>query len=94
MQNEDQLDRALASLGSAKGPVLSDDFMDGVWMRAGQMEEAAGQRRRLALMAGMAVIGLGTGFGTVQAPAYAEPASYQLIDGTDLSPAVLLHVTP
>lgn len=94
MHHDDHLDRALKSLGNVAAPSLSGDFMDGVWLRAGQMEQAAGQRRRLALMVGMAFIGLGTGIGVVQAPASAEPASYQLIDGADLSPSALLHVEP
>ena len=49
MHHDDHLDRALKSLGNVAAPSMSGDFMDGVWLRAGQMEQAAGQRRRLAL---------------------------------------------
>jgi hypothetical protein len=75
-------------------PAPPDGFMDGVWMRAGQFQEVSARRTRLALFAAMAFVGLGAGFGTTQAPANAEPAAYQLVDGADLSPATLLHVEP
>lgn len=94
MQNTEHLDRAFRILGNARAPAMSEDFMLGVWVRAGQMEEEIAQRRRLAVMVGMAFVGLTTGFGTIQAPAYAQPQAYQLIEGADLSPAALLHVEP
>lgn len=94
MRNDHQLDNALARLGTMPEPALPDDFMDGVWMRAGQFQEVSARRTRMALFAAMAFVGLGAGFGTTQAPANAEPAAYQLVDGADLSPATLLHVEP
>lgn len=94
MQNDDDLDLALAKLGAPPEPMLPDGFMDGVWLRAGRLEEMGTRRTRLALFAAMAFIGLGAGFGTTQTPAKAEVASYRLIDGADLSPASLLHVEP
>jgi hypothetical protein len=39
-------------------------------------------------------VGLGAGFSTTHTPARAETAGNRLIDGTDLSPAALLHVEP
>ncbi|AMG75159.1 hypothetical protein [Sphingopyxis granuli] len=94
MRNEQRLDNALARLRSSADPALPDGFMDGVWMRAGQMEALSAQRTRFVLFAAMAFIGLGAGFGTTQAPAHAEPAGYQLVEGANLSPAALLHVEP
>ncbi len=93
MQNDD-VNLALAKLATMPQPPLPDGFMDGVWMRAGKMEELSVRRTRLAVFAVMAFVGLGAGFGATQAPAYAGPASYQLVDGADLSPASLLHVEP
>ncbi|TNE43082.1 MAG: hypothetical protein EP345_04710 [Sphingomonadales bacterium] len=75
-------------------PSVSDDFMDGVWMRAGQLEERSSERARLALFAAMAFVGLGAGIGATAAPASAETAGFRLVDGADLSPAALLHVEP
>ena len=94
MHNDDHVDLALAKLRAIPDPVLPDGFMDGVWMRAGRFEEMSSRRTRLGLFVAMAFIGLGAGFGTTQAPVHAEPASYQLGDGADLSPASLLHVEP
>lgn len=94
MQSEETLNATLAMLGAQKTRALPEGFMDGVWMRAGQLEEIAARRTRLALLLGMAFIGLGVGFGAPQTAAHAEPAVYQLVDGADLSPAALLHVEP
>lgn len=94
MRNDYPLDNALAELGAAPDPALPGGFMDGVWMRAGQIEEVSTRRTRLALFAAMAFIGLGAGVGASQAPVNAEPAGYQLVGGGDLSPAALLSVGP
>lgn len=94
MRDEHRLDKALARLGSGSGGAIPEDFMDGVWMRAGRLEEVSARRTHLVLFAAMAFIGLGAGFGTTRAPANAEPAGYQLVEGADLSPAALLHVEP
>lgn len=94
MQDENRLDIALASLGSVRDPVPPEGFMDGVWMRAGRLEEVSARRGRLAFFAAMTFIALGAGFGTTQAPGNAQPPHYRLIDGADLSPAALLHVEP
>ncbi|OJW73692.1 MAG: hypothetical protein BGO57_14860 [Sphingomonadales bacterium 63-6] len=94
MRDEHRLDKALTLLGSGSERAIPEDFMDGVWVRAGRLEEASVRRTRLALFVAMAFIGLGAGFGTTQAPANAEPAGYQLVEGADLSPAALLHVEP
>lgn len=94
MHDESRLDMTLASLGARQRPSLPEGFMDGVWMRAGRQEEVSRGRFRLVLMAGMALIGLGSGFGITQAPARAEASGYSLMDGSELSPASLLHVEP
>ncbi len=94
MHDDKRLDMALNGVGDAQTPTMPDGFMDGVWTRVGQMEEASAARRRLALMGGMTVIGLGAGFGTIHAPAYAEMADVRLVDGADFSPAALLNVEP
>jgi len=94
MRNEQRLENALASLRSSADPVLPDGFMDGVWLRAGHLEEASARRTRLSLFAAMSFVGLGAGFGTTQAPANAEPVGYQLVEGANMSPAALLHVEP
>lgn len=90
MDSETRIDRALSAFGTADIGTLSDDFMDGVWLRAGQMAEAVEVRRRLALFAAVFVTGLGAGFATTQSPAQAEEPAYQLVAGEDLSPASLL----
>lgn len=100
MDQETRLNEALQSFGQSFGPSLGttasgelpDGFMDGVWLRAGEMAEAANARRRVALFAAIFVAGLGGGFGTIQTPAPAGPQSHLLFAGADLSPAVLLHV--
>jgi len=94
MHEDDHVNLALEKLAATPDPALPDGFMDGVWMRAGQLEERTSRRTRSLLFAGMAVIGLGAGFGTAQTPAQAEPAGFQLVEGADMSPASLLHVEP
>ena len=94
MNKNELLEHALADLGNMPAPSVSDGFMDGVWMRAGQLEERSPERTRLALFAAMAFVGLGAGIGATAAPASAEAASFRLVDGADLSPAALLHVEP
>ena len=94
MADNEKLNLALQRLREAPDPALPEAFMEGVWMRAGKLEQVRGARTRLALFTAMAFIGLGVGFGTTQSPARAERANYQLIEGSDLSPASLLHVQP
>lgn len=96
MRNQDDqpVERALATWAAMPDPALPEGFMDGVWMQAGQLEEMASRRTRLALFAVMAFVGLGAGFGATQTPAKAQTAHYQLVEGADLSPASLLHVEP
>lgn len=94
MAQNEKLNLVLQRLRAAPDPALPEGFMDGVWMRAGKLEQVSGARARLALITAMAFIGLGAGFGTTQSPARAERANYQLIEGSDLSPASLLHVQP
>lgn len=92
MDQETRLDRALHALGSSPPGSPTDGFMDGVWLRAGQLAEAAEARRRLALFAAVFVTGLGAGFWTIQEPAEPLAPDYQLVEGADLSPAALLHL--
>ncbi|WP_147395435.1 hypothetical protein [Altericroceibacterium spongiae] len=92
MKQDHRLNEALQSLGDNDPDRLPDGFMDGVWQRAGEMVEAMNTRRRLALLAAIFVAGLGGGFGTIHAPGRAEPEAQPLFAGSDLSPAVLLHV--
>lgn len=89
-----QMDRALQRLKAATEPELPEGFMDGVWMRASELEQVSATRTRLAMYLAMAFIGLGAGFGTTQSTARAEQVSYQLAEGVDLSPAALLHIQP
>lgn len=93
-QDDNPVERALAAWAAMPDPATPDGFMDGVWMQAGQLEEKASRRTRLALFAAMAFVGLGAGVGTTQTPARAETANYRLVEGADLSPASLLHVEP
>ncbi|MDX1581206.1 MAG: hypothetical protein R3360_06235 [Alphaproteobacteria bacterium] len=90
MDSETKIDTALCAFGRADTSDVPDDFMGGVWLRAGQMGEAVEARRRLALFAVVFVTGLGAGFVTMQSPAQAEAPAYQLVVGEDLSPASLL----
>lgn len=91
MKGDNEVDLALAKICSPADPLTPNGFMDGVWLRAGQLEEVAAHRSRLALFAVIGLIGLGAGFEVTLAPAQAKPAQYHLIDGFDLSPASLLH---
>lgn len=94
MQDDSRLDMALKGVSGSDGAAIADDFMDSVWMQAGRLEEMSARRRRLALMGVMIFVGLGAGFSTTHTPARAESTGNRLIDGTDLSPAALLHVEP
>ncbi|GGD65050.1 hypothetical protein GRI62_11610 [Erythrobacter arachoides] len=94
MADNERLNRALQWLGAVPDPSLPEDFMGGVWMRAGKLEQVDATRTRVALFTAMAFIGLGAGFGTSQSPARESQTNYQLIEGADLSPASLLHVQP
>lgn len=92
MEQETRLDEALRQLGRRPPGPVPDGFMDGVWLRAGEMAEAANARRRLALFAVIFIAGLSGGIGAVGALAQAEPPFDQTFTGANLSPAVLLHV--
>lgn len=94
MDNNSHLDASFAALGSTANTAVPDGFIDGVWQRAGQLQERADSRRRLALFCGLFFIGLGAGFSTIQTPASASVAPYQLGLIDDLSPSALLHVEP
>ncbi|WP_374406189.1 hypothetical protein [Pelagerythrobacter sp.] len=73
---------------------VSDDFMDGVWERAGRLQARREARGRLMLLACLAIVGLGAGATVAQAPAYAEPRTYVVSSEAHLSPAALLQVEP
>lgn len=75
-------------------PSLPDDFMAGVWERAGALAGRRERRMRAALFATLAMVGLGTGIGTVQAPALAAEPRYAFADDARLSPTALLHAYP
>jgi hypothetical protein len=93
MDQETRLNQALGALRGKQSSDLPDGFMDGVWVRAGQLAEAADARQRLALFAIIFVVGWGAGFGTIQVPAgLAESTAHETFAGTNLSPAALLHV--
>jgi hypothetical protein len=94
MDNNSHLDASLAALGASATAAAPDGFLDGVWQRAGQLQERADGRRRLALFCGLFVVGLGAGFGTIHTPTAANSAPYQLDSIDDLSPSALLHVEP
>lgn len=96
MRDDQYLDGALCSLASQAQSEMPADFMDGVWQRAGQLGEIADQRRRLALFAGLLVVGLGAGVGTNELPypygATTQQTGGSFMAGEQLSPAALLHV--
>jgi hypothetical protein len=96
MTDHPSLDEALASLSGQGFAPAPEDFMDGVWQRAGQLGEIAERRRRTALFAGLFIIGLGAGVGTTGIPyGYGAPqhgAVYDFAASEQLSPAALLHV--
>jgi len=90
MDDNSQLDGALSSLAIIAAE--PEGLFDGVWQRVGQIQERIERRHKLALFAGLFVVGLGSGFGVAQDPAAANPAPYQLIAADQLSPSALLHV--
>lgn len=94
MRND--LDAMLGRLASQATGGVPDDFMEGVWERAGQLGEIAERRRRTAMFAALFVVGLGAGVGTTEWPsAYGlttHDRDSSLLAGERLSPAALLHV--
>ena len=55
MRNNQTLDAMLGTLGTQDSFKVPDDFMTGVWQRAGQLGEIVERRRRMALFAGLFV---------------------------------------
>lgn len=92
IQKRPDLDASFAFLARSAKADLSDGFYDGVWQRAGQLQERNEGRQRLALFCGLLVVGLGAGFGTTGMTVLANPAPIELSAADDLSPATLLHV--
>lgn len=96
MRDNQTLDAMLGTMASRGAGDVPPDFMHGVWQRAGQLGEIADQRRRMALFAGLFVVGLAAGAGTSGWPAqFGQPAGIvgeSLVGGEALSPAALLHV--
>lgn len=88
------LDALFATLAEAARSDLPDGFYDGVWQRAGQLQEKAEGRQRRVLFCALLVVGLGAGFGTAGTDELANRASFQLSAADILSPAALLRVTP
>lgn len=88
------LDASFAILAKAARLDLPAGFYDGVWRRAGQLQEKAEGRQRRVFLCGLLVVGLGAGFGTTGTGALANTASFQLSAADNLSPAALLRVTP
>tara|TARA_R110000782_G_scaffold268689_1_gene365466 strand:+ start:2456 stop:2737 length:282 start_codon:yes stop_codon:yes gene_type:complete len=93
MTEDDPLDTVLRSMGEARATLQTSDFMDGVWVRIGEICEAKNRQRRAALFAGMLLVSLGSGFGVTNNPANASSAE-EALDGAKLSPAALLKVAP
>lgn len=96
MDKSQTLDAMLGALALQEPCDVPPDFMDGVWLRAGQLGEVVARRRRTALFAGLFVIGLGAGVGIGEWPSgsgIGRPGMGEdLIVGERLSPAALLHV--
>ncbi|MXO73496.1 hypothetical protein [Alteraurantiacibacter buctensis] len=94
MQIKPDFDSSFAALAMAAETAPSEGFLYGIWQRAGQLQERANRRQRLALFCGLFVIGLGAGFGTNGTGVVANPASLQISSADRLSPSALLHVAP
>lgn len=96
MRDNQTLDAMLGTLASQETCDVPADFMNGVWQRAGQLGEVVERRRRMALFAGLFVVGLGAGAGTGEWPSHyglGQPGTGEsLVFGERLSPAALLHV--
>ena len=96
MRDNQTLDAMLGTLGSQDSFEVPDDFMTGVWQRAGQLGEIVERRRRMALFTGLFIVGLGAGAGTSGGPAQFAGSQSGIADsiivGEQLSPAALLHV--
>ncbi|WP_022674327.1 hypothetical protein [Novosphingopyxis baekryungensis] len=96
MRDNQTLDAMLGTLGAQDSFEVPDDFMTGVWQRAGQLGEIVERRRRMALFAGLFVVGLGAGAGTSGWPAQFAGSQASIADsiivGERLSPSALLHV--
>ena len=98
MSNQPSFDSAIAALAGATASADTNRVMDGVWQRAGQLSEIADRRQRLALFAGLFVVGLGAGVGTTgypdQSMSSAPTATFDLGSSDRLSPAALLEGRP
>ncbi len=93
METNGRLDTLLDGIGGDAPNGMPDDFMGAVWEKAGYLAARRDRRKRSALFAVVAVVGFGTGVGTVQVPADADHTEFVLSDGAGLSPASLLHVS-
>jgi hypothetical protein len=93
MTDDDPLDNILRSMGEARAKPQTSNFIDGVWERIGELCEARNRQRRAALLAGMLLVSLGSGFGVTNTAAIAS-STHEALDGAPLSPAALLRVAP
>jgi hypothetical protein len=92
--NDSALDDTLAGLAASESACrCNPDFCACVWQRVGRLQEARERKTRLWLGAGVAVVALGTGFGTVGAPYYTHPQSRISLESSQLAPSALLHVS-
>lgn len=94
MDHNNRLDSSLGALGRSMLASVPDGFMDGVWLRAGELGAIADRRRRMALLVGLFVVGLGAGIGTTQTPANSGPATYAIGASSELAPSALLQFEP
>lgn len=94
MQIKPDFNASFAALAKAAETAPSEEFLYGIWQRAGQLQERVDRRQRLALFCGLFVVGLGAGFGTNGIGTLAKPASLQISSADRLSPSALLRVVP
>ena len=89
----DPIDSGLKALSSLTSSPATDISYDAVWQRAGELQARKDGRQRMALFAGLFVVGLGAGAGLPQTAAIASESPSVAFSGGDLTPSALLHVT-
>lgn len=93
MTANDPLDASLRALSRISDDAVREDFIDGVWQRAGALQAQRDGRQRLGLFAGLFVVGLAAGAGVPQTATFASERTAITLSGDALAPASLLQVT-
>ncbi|WP_138921424.1 hypothetical protein [Novosphingobium pentaromativorans] len=94
VMDDREIDRLLQKLALENMPEsIVPEFYDGIWERIGRLQQGRESRHKMMAAFCIVALGLGAGMATTGVPAAAQKHRYAIVEGADLSPAALLHIS-